>query len=116
MATVTGTKTDCGTSRVFVFTWTPLTTTNADGNSLTAEQYADKSVQVTGTPGVGGSVSLQGSNDGTNWATLTDPQGNALTFTAVGIKMVAEATRYIRPLVTAGDGTTSLTVRVFMKE
>jgi hypothetical protein len=76
-------------------------------------EFANKTVQVLGTFGVGGSVTLQGSNDGgTTWFTLTDPQGNPLTFTAAGGEYVAETPEKIRPLVTAGDGTTDLTVIV----
>ena len=66
-------------------------------------------VQVTGTFGAGGSISVQGSNDGTNYAILKNAQGTAATFTAAGIQQIVELPRYMRPLVTAGDGTTSLT-------
>ena len=90
--------------------WTPLTTTNADGSPFTVAYYKDRSIQVNGTFGVGGSCSIEGSMDGTNYYTLTDPQGNALTFTAAKIEAVSELVLYIRPRVTAGDGTTSLTV------
>ena len=76
----------------------------------------DKSVAVTGTFGAGGSLSFQGCNDedpatGT-WFTLTDPQGNALTFTSARLEQVSEYTRWVRPNVTAGDGTTDLAVRM----
>jgi hypothetical protein len=67
-------------------------------------------VQVQGTFGASGSVSVEGSNDGVNYHTLRDPQGVSLTFTAAGLKAVLELTRFIRPRVTAGDGTTALTV------
>jgi hypothetical protein len=63
--------------------------------------------------GVGGTISIQGSLDGTNWVILTDPQGNAITKTAAAIESISEATPYIRPIVTAGDGTTSLSVLLF---
>lgn len=81
-----------------------------DGAPLEAVGHADKTVQITGTFGVGGTIVIEGSNDGTNYATLTDPQGNAISKTAAAIEMIAEHTRYIRPRVTAGDGTTSLVV------
>ena len=83
---------------------------NISGVRYTNIAFADRSVQVTGTFGVGGRVLLQGSNDGTNWVTLNDPQANALSFTAAGLEAVLELTQYIRPTVNAGDGTTSLTV------
>ena len=61
--------------------------------------------------GAGGSLTIQGSNDGgTNWATLTDPVGNNLTFTTSGLRQVTELPAMLRPIVTAGDGTTALKV------
>lgn len=81
-----------------------------DGTPFENPGAPDRSVQVQGTFGVGGTVVLEGSNDGTNYHTLRDPLGNNLSFTAAGLKAVMEAVRYVRPRVTAGDGTTSITV------
>jgi hypothetical protein len=77
--------------------------------------FPSMTVAVTGTFGSGGSVTLQGSLDGTNYFALTDAQGNAITKTAAGIEEVVEAPRYVRPSVTAGDGTTSLTVTILCR-
>jgi hypothetical protein len=82
------------------------------GDPLPFTKYADRSVQVSGTFGAGGTVVVQGSNNGTNYHTLTDPQGNALSFTAAGLEQITEVVKFIRPSVTAGDGTTSLTVTI----
>lgn len=100
---------------VMLFSFTPLTTTNADGQPIEHSRYADRSVTVTGTFGAGGSVRIEGSLDGTNYFPLTDPQGNALDITSAKIEAITEAVRYLRPRVTAGDGTTSLTVHIFFK-
>lgn len=86
-----------------------------DGQSLAFSHYADKSIQVFGTFGVGGTLRFEGSNDGVNWAPLTDPQGNTLDFTSAKVKLVSEATAFFRPRVTGGDGTTALTAVLFMK-
>lgn len=94
-----------------VTTWSALANGEA-GDKASLLAYADKTVQVFGTFGAGGSVTIQGSSDGTNWATLTDNQGSDLTFTAAGIAMIIENTRYIRPNCTAGDGTTSLSISI----
>lgn len=78
--------------------------------------YADRSVQVLGTFGAGGNARIEGSLKETaapadaDYATLTDPQGNALDVTAAKIEAVSEMTRLIRPRVTAGDGTTAIVV------
>ena len=112
MATVTATFTQVS-GQAQVVSWTPLTTTNTDGSSAELPYFSDRSVQVSGTFGTGGSVTLQGSNDNSTWAALHDVAGSAITLTSAGIKKVSPNTRYIRPLVTAGDGTTSLTVSVY---
>lgn len=113
MATVGYTATEDGSvndGSVTVYQWTPLTTANSDGAPVGAVQYADRSVQVTGTFGAGGSITFQGSNDGTNWATLNTAQGAAVALTAANqLKQLVEIPRFIRPFVTAGDGTTSIT-------
>lgn len=100
-------------NQAWVCRWTPLLNTDT-GNPFENPGSSDRSVQVTGTFGVGGSVQIEGSNDGTNWSILTDPQGNNLTFTSSKIEAVSELTRYIRPNVTAGDGSTSLTVSLLV--
>ena len=115
MATIPLERIQTGSSRAFVSRWEALQNGD-DGEPLKFVQYTDKSVQVYGTFGVGGSLRFEGSNDGTNWAVLTDPQGNDLNLTTSKIEMVTEATLYVRPVVTAGDGTTSLSVLVLMKE
>lgn len=91
------------------FTWSNLANGDA-GTELMLAEFADKSVQVFGTFGVGGTVQIEGSNDGVNYAVLTDPQGNNLLLTSAKIETVSEVTAYIRPRIIAGDGTTSLTV------
>ena len=92
-----------------VTTWSAIPNGN-QGLAQSAAQYNDKCIQVGGTFGAAGSVQLEGSNDGTTWFILHDPSSAALTFTAAGLKEVLENPLYIRPNVTAGDGTTALTV------
>lgn len=84
-----------------------------NGNAQQIGQFGDKSVHVKGTFGTGGTCVIQGSNDGATWKTLTDPQGNALSFTAEAIEQILENVRYYRPNVTAGDGSTSLNVYIY---
>jgi len=99
-----------------VLSWTPLTTTDDRGVAIEMPGSADRTIQFMGTFGAGGTIVLQGSNvaapasaTDADWVTLTDPQGNAISKTAASIESVLELTRWIRPRVTAGDGTTSLT-------
>jgi hypothetical protein len=89
--------------------WAGLLNTDT-GSSFDAEDMADRSVQIFGTFGTGGAMTFQGSNDGTNWWTLTDSIGAAIVLTAAGGRVVAEAPRFVRPNITGGDGATDLTV------
>lgn len=91
--------------------WEDLANGNT-GNSVSIARWADRTVQVSGTFGAGGSITIEGSHDGVAWATLHDPQGNNLTFTAAGMKLCAENPLFTRPNVTAGDGTTALDVDI----
>ena len=90
-------------------TWSGLL--NGDsGASISWAALSDKTVQLLGTFGAGGTVVIEGSNDGgTTYATLSDEQGTALSFTAAGLKLVLQNPEKIRPRVTAGDGNTNLT-------
>lgn len=109
------------------------TMANGDtGVPIAFPEWADRTVQVwsnqidTGAAsviGVGGTVVLEGSNDyqpflntdgdpanaGT-WITLTDQNGVAMSYTAASLKQMTEAPLWIRPHVTAGDGTTACNV------
>ena len=79
--------------------------------------FADKTVQVVGTFGAGGTATIQGSNDaGANWFTLNDPFNNQLTLSTAVLKEITEAIIWIRPSITAGDGTTNLTVTMFLRK
>lgn len=98
-------------SQLSLATWTALANGNT-GDSISCARWSDKTVQVKGTFGAGGSITLQGSNDGSTWATLHNAQGNAITMTAAAIELIAENPRFIRPNVTAGDGTTALDVLI----
>jgi len=114
MATRDRTRTLLGSS-TYLIEWSGLTNGD-DGDPAGLFGAADRSVQVTGTFGVGGSLRIEGSNNGVNYAVLTDPQGNDLDITEAKIETVTENVRYIRPRVTAGDGPTSLAVHILMKE
>jgi hypothetical protein len=94
-------------------TWASLTNGGPDsGQPVQRPAMVDRSVQVTGTFGAGGTVVFEGSNDGLNYYTLSNPQNVAISVTTAGITQVTEATAWMRPRITGGDGTTSLTVTV----
>jgi hypothetical protein len=97
--------------------WDTLTTTNTVGEAVAFTEFADRTVQVFGTFGAGGTVTIQGSNDGgTTWAALHEVDGTtALTFTSAGIRAILEVPALIRPGAVAGDGTTSINVYIQMR-
>lgn len=82
--------------------------------------FADKTIQLGAgsTLGVGGSVAAEGSNDGgTSWGALTNPTGTVIALTALSaIQAITEAALWVRPHVTAGDGTTSITIVMFLRK
>lgn len=107
-----------GNNDGFVISWGPMLQGDTAGAIMEESNvagFADRSVQVSGTFG-GASVDIQGSNDGVNFSTLNDPASVALSFTTAKIKAILEATRQIMPVITGGDGTTAITVSMFMRK
>lgn len=98
-----------------VISWTPLNTTDDTGGAVDLIGYSDRSIQFTGTFGANGAIRIEGSNDGTNYKVLTDPQGNDISKTAAALEAITEITRFIRPFVSAGDANTSLTATLLVK-
>lgn len=95
-------------SGITVVTWTALGV-GATGATAETGMISDRTVSISGTFG-GGTVAIQGSNDGTTWFTLNDFLGVDLTGLAANtMALVAENPRYMRPIVTGGAGT-ALTV------
>jgi len=100
--------------RGYIVTWAGLGQSD-QGEPVQLAHLGDRSIQVEGTFGSGGQVDWRGSNDSVNYRTLTDPQGNALSISGAKIETVMEATFLAKPVVTNGDGTTNLTVTLFVR-
>lgn len=111
MATVQPTMVVVSGGKGRVYTWTLAD--GDDGAPIEAVEFADRSVQVRGTFG-GASVRIEGSNDATNYDTLTDPQGNDLSLVASKVEMITEVTRLIRPRIVGGTGV-SVTVSLLAR-
>lgn len=120
MATVSSTQIPFRDDRlapiVFV-SWAALTTTNDRGESFEWPLGADRSIHVYGTEGTGGTIILEGSNKeaptdaDADWVQLNDTEGSAITSSAVpDMHNVGTISRWVRPRVTAGDGSTSYNV------
>lgn len=79
--------------------------TSQTGATVEGASLSDRSIQASGAGFGGSTLTIEGSNDGTNWVTLTDTAGSALTFTSAGLKQILQVTRYIRAKVTGGAAT-----------
>lgn len=113
---VTVTPSPGGNANAALVTWTGLLQTSSDtGEPYEAGDFADATVQFGGTFTGGGTVVLEGSNDGVTYTTMTDPQGNNLQYTAAGLELIAEKPRYIRPRITAGGASTSISVLLYVR-
>lgn len=87
-------------------TWAAMP--NGNQGDAGGGNYLEASFTATGTFGAGGSVRLEGSQDNVNWFALSPA---ALTAAGIFAPLgAAEHPKYIRPSVTAGDGTTAITV------
>ena len=77
-------------------TWN-LTTADPTGDSIQWPGAADRTVQFISSAFGGATVIMEGSLDDNTFFTLTDGQGNAISFTDEGGEMIAENTLFIRP-------------------
>lgn len=119
-----------GITNVKQVIWTGLDADDSGADALLAK-FADKTVQVKGTFG-GATVTIYGSEDKTEveadlaagtlfgsktatYAILTDTTETNLAVTAATKAAILQNPLYIRPVVTGGDGTTSITVTITAK-
>ena len=104
-----------GDDTVLIVTWANM----ANGDTaigFPAAQWSDRTVQVAGTFGASGNVAIQGSNNGgASYAVLQDDYGVALNVTAASIRKATAPVQLIAPAVTAGDGTTNITVSMVVR-
>lgn len=86
-----------------------------DGQPVQIDEYLLGSLQLLGTVGAGFNLNLQGSNElvPASYATIAAFS----TITATGLVIPAAAAlgvpvqvRHVRPIITAGDGTTNVSV------
>lgn len=93
---------------LYTYTYTGLTASdNGDRISMSQGFGLVGCVQAFSGGGTGfnsGTVTIQVSNDGTNWATLKDLQGTEIAFTDDGLSDFSTAAQYIRPSCDANVG------------
>lgn len=99
-----------GTAHARLIQWAALANNEAGAASPELGHYRDRTIQCVCANYNGNTVTIEGSNDGTNWSTLHDPGGNNLTFTANGIKAILEAPLFVRPSVNNAGAATGINV------
>lgn len=95
-------------------TWSGIALSDACDAYAGLSEFADRSVQIEGDFG-GAALALKGSNDGSNYQTLTDPLGSAISRTTAGLKQITEFTHAVNPVLSGGDGSTNLVVTIVAK-
>lgn len=87
-------RTSAPAPNVITSTWAALAGSE-NGDASTIPRWQDKTVQCTGTFT---SITIQGSNDGINYGTLSDAQGVDLVITVANeVRTILENPLYIRP-------------------
>ena len=114
MSTVTAVVTKIPKAPVTAYhvLWETLVGTD-DGSAVELVPYSDRSVQVIGTFDTT-TVIMEGSNDGSTWTALDDPQGAAITGTAAYLVAIGPLTRFVRPRITADGGSGNIDVHMIV--
>jgi hypothetical protein len=102
-------------SAVFIVTWGPLAN-DETGDVFAAPSLTDATIHSYGVFS-GASLSLEGSNDTdastTEWETLSEPSDTLYSgIIASGIAQILESPYKYRPVVSGGDGSTAITVKL----
>ena len=95
-----------------VIRWDGLATSGDVGDAQSLAAWSDKTFIVTGTFTGTPTVVIEGSNDGTNWVTLSNRQGTAMSFTSAAMNTSQDKPVFIRPRLTAGSGGAAISVQV----
>lgn len=87
-------------------TWADLDA-GETGVAVDVSRWQERTIQIAAAVGTS-TVTIQGSNDGTNWATLNSKAMDAdsaipLSGLGAGIYSILENPRFIRPVLAAGD-------------
>ncbi len=99
----------------FTITWSGIVTGDTATPYNIQGNISDITEFSSGTFANGTSVTFDGSNDNTNFATgLVDPGGTAIAHLAAGGSAIRDGWRYIRPVVASGSSD-AVTVTVFVR-
>lgn len=97
------------TAGVCIVTWASLLKDEVGNTASVPVENAVRSVQVCGDFTAGCLLTIEGSNDGTNWALLSNIS-DKLEFTQPGLSDILQNSLHVRPRVQGGDERTKLKV------
>ena len=113
MATITPTTVE-QQIQAAAYRWTDYSTSDASTPiKVQNMQGLAGAVQVTGTFG-GATITLQVSNDSTNFVTLKDSAGTDISLTASGMREFSTAALYLKP-TSSGGTSDNVTVTVILR-
>jgi len=84
------------------------------GKAFDLGSVAHAAVQFSGAFGEGGSIALEGSNNGEYFMPLKDIYGSSIVRHKPSIDTLGQFVKYIRPVVKAGDQLTSLKCSLYL--
>lgn len=91
--------------------WDLITPTNDEGSWIELPDFPDKTIHINGIWTTAGEITIYGANDQSfNPFILSDIRGDNLVKTADYGGNIAENPRFIKPALTAGSGSVSLSI------
>lgn len=99
---------ESGKGKVLTITWGPFTSADSAASYFIGD-FEALTVQFLGTFDSATAV-FAGSMDDTNYSTLSNQAGTAISHTSAVVKCVAEHAAYIKPTFSGGGGSQSITV------
>lgn len=117
MAEIAFTKADSGPNYK-TYAWTGATNggTPDTFSAIRLEQTPYSiHIQAVGTFGASAAVALHGSLDGVNYFVIEKFDGTEISLDAAGIAGARDAVLFAKPVLTAGDGSTDITVTVLFR-
>ncbi len=87
--------------------WIYTALASQNGDAIESWQWPDRTIQAYGT----GTVTLEGSPDGTHWVALSDQDNAAISIAAASqeIAFILENPRYIRAVASGGTALVVIT-------
>src|SRR5258706_4000685 len=114
MSLILPTSITTGGVDIIAVQWTPMKFGDT-AQPIVSGALVDHSIQCEGLFGAGTNIQIQGSNDGQNYHALTDPYSNTINMGSAQLRQTTEDTVWIKPVISAGDGTANLTITVCIR-